>query len=191
MIKDETGNKYGRLTVIKYEGINKQGRAVWLCKCSCGNTTTVVGKYLRNGDTTSCGCRWKETLNEFVDNNSGVKWKTHGVSKHPRKRRREKNNCYTLWRSIKKRCNNPVGSNKCYQNITICDEWKHDFKRFQQWCIDNGYKDMRDKPFKDRLSIDRIDSMKGYSPDNCRFITVSENSRRANIHRYHGNTEVN
>jgi hypothetical protein len=63
---DEIGHRYGRLTVVEYVGLNKQNRAVWLCKCDCGNFTKVAGKYLRNGDTTSCGCRYKETLNEFV-----------------------------------------------------------------------------------------------------------------------------
>lgn len=38
---------------------------------------------------------------------------------------------------------------------------------------------------KELLSIDRIDPMKGYSPDNCRWITVSENSTLRN--QYHAN----
>lgn len=55
-VKDETGNVYGELTVIKRNG-SIRGLAAWLCKCSCGNETTVPGAYLRNGNTKSCGCK--------------------------------------------------------------------------------------------------------------------------------------
>ena len=173
---DEIGHRYGRLTVVEYVGLNKQNRAVWLCKCDCGNFTKVAGKYLRNGDTTSCGCRYKETLNEFAGREVSI----HGGSK---------DNCYTLWRSMKKRCAHPTGMNKCYENIFVCEEWEHDYPAFRDWAYSHGFKDTRDKKFSERLSIDRIDPSKGYSPDNCRFITVSENTRRANISRYHGNAE--
>jgi len=53
--KDETGNRYGRLTVLEYAGpgSGRQG-ATWLCACDCGKTTTVLGKYLRTGRIKSC-----------------------------------------------------------------------------------------------------------------------------------------
>ena len=55
MFKDEIGNRYGKLTVIEYAGI-KNGKALWKCKCDCGNYTFVSGINLRYGDTLSCGC---------------------------------------------------------------------------------------------------------------------------------------
>lgn len=55
-LKNEIGNTYGNLTVVERGPNNKNGRAQWLCKCSCGNEVLVVGVYLRNGSTTSCGC---------------------------------------------------------------------------------------------------------------------------------------
>ena len=48
---DETGNKYGFLTVMY--------RAMWHCKCDCGNECDVLGASLRNGNTKSCGCYQK------------------------------------------------------------------------------------------------------------------------------------
>ncbi len=54
-IKDEIGNRYGKLTVIEYAGI-RNGKALWKCKCDCGNDTFVCGVNLRYGDTLSCGC---------------------------------------------------------------------------------------------------------------------------------------
>lgn len=53
---DETGNRYGKLVVIERQNIPGEGRARWLCRCSCGNTTVVDGRSLRNGNTRSCGC---------------------------------------------------------------------------------------------------------------------------------------
>ena len=55
-IIDEIGKKYGKLTVIKYAGLNNRGQALWQCKCDCGNTTIVMGINLRNGNSQSCGC---------------------------------------------------------------------------------------------------------------------------------------
>lgn len=57
--QDETGKRYGRLTVL-YRDTNpkhsKDGRAMWVCQCDCGNQVVVAGKLLRNGHTQSCGC---------------------------------------------------------------------------------------------------------------------------------------
>ena len=54
---DETGNVYGLLTVIdrNYEQ-SKDGRAMWNCQCECGNQCVVMGKLLRQGRVSSCGC---------------------------------------------------------------------------------------------------------------------------------------
>ena len=53
--KDLTGQKFGELTVIKLSD-KVQGRSrMWVCQCSCGNITTVLGTSLRNGNTKSCG----------------------------------------------------------------------------------------------------------------------------------------
>lgn len=59
-LKNEIGNTYGYLTVIERAENTKEGRAQWLCQCKCGNTTIVLGKHLRSGNTKSCGCYQKE-----------------------------------------------------------------------------------------------------------------------------------
>jgi hypothetical protein len=48
-VKNEIGNKYGRLTVLERAGTDKYGRAQWLCECECGNLHTVLGANLRSG----------------------------------------------------------------------------------------------------------------------------------------------
>lgn len=59
-LKNEIGNIYGYLTVIERAENTKEGRAMWKCKCKCGNETIVLGKHLRSGNTKSCGCYQRE-----------------------------------------------------------------------------------------------------------------------------------
>ena len=63
-VKNEIGNKYGRLTVI--ERAEKQGvrGALWKCQCNCGNIVIASGGDLRNGSVQSCGCLVKERSRE-------------------------------------------------------------------------------------------------------------------------------
>lgn len=55
-VKDLTGRRFGRLVVLNEEGRNSWGEAMWHCRCDCGNEIITAGRYLRNGDTRSCGC---------------------------------------------------------------------------------------------------------------------------------------
>lgn len=58
VLKDITGQRFGRLTVIQrtFDHNIKTRNAIWLCKCDCGKITSVVGTCLRSGDSRSCGC---------------------------------------------------------------------------------------------------------------------------------------
>lgn len=49
------GQKFGKLTVIKYTGRDKHG-VKWLCRCDCGNFKEIRESYLISGHTKSCGC---------------------------------------------------------------------------------------------------------------------------------------
>lgn len=64
-VKDETGNRYGRLLVLKrVENHPTRGDAQWLCKCDCGNEKIIRGVQLRSGKSKSCGCLQKEKVRE-------------------------------------------------------------------------------------------------------------------------------
>ena len=78
---------------------------------------------------------------------------------------------YKVWCAMKERCNNP--HNKRYdryggRGITVCAEWVQ-FEPFYKWAKENGYEETK--------SIDRINNDKGYSPENCRWVTRSVQNR--------------
>ena len=88
------------------------------------------------------------------------------------KKRCSDNKLLKIYYSMLSRCNNT--NNKDYKNyggkgIKVCNEWL-DYENFRVWSLSNGY--------KEGLSIDRIDNTKGYNPDNCEWVTVSENVNR-------------
>lgn len=60
-LKDETGKRYGRLSVLKrVENIGEC--TAYLCRCDCGTEKIVRGESLRKGDIVSCGCYQKEQI---------------------------------------------------------------------------------------------------------------------------------
>lgn len=65
-IKDETGNRYGKLLVLERVGGRLWGQAAWRCKCDCGNEAVVAGNQLRTGRTRSCGCLANQSLPKGV-----------------------------------------------------------------------------------------------------------------------------
>lgn len=84
---------------------------------------------------------------------------------------------------MKNRCFNsktPRYSDYGGRGITVCDEWKNDFKAFYDWATLNGY--------CDDLTIDRIDNDGNYEPSNCRWVTMDV---QANNSRYCHNIEFN
>jgi len=57
---DLTGQKFGRLTVLRDVGRSPAGNVLWQCLCRCGNTKVVDSKSLRRSGTKSCGCLHSE-----------------------------------------------------------------------------------------------------------------------------------
>lgn len=152
-VKDLTGLKAGKLTAIKRCGTSKEGRAVWLCRCDCGNEveriSTIMSAAIKNGKYSHCGC---SPANQ-----------SHGLSKEK--------HLYWVWASIVQRCENP--KNKDYPNyggrgITICEEWRSNFGVFHKWAKSSGY--------TRGLTIERIDVDQGYNQINCDW---TENERQS------------
>jgi hypothetical protein len=64
---DLTGKQFSNWKVLKREGSNKRGRAMWLCECQCENKTlrVVDGTNLRHNLSKSCGCQQKRIASEY------------------------------------------------------------------------------------------------------------------------------
>ena len=163
---DLTGQRFGRLTVIKLDHFKMKGvhkRPYWLCICDCGNEKIVTSGTLRNGMTRSCGCFQREqaTKRQYKGN--------------PHRRR-----LYGVLRKAHERCEDP--NSEFYKNygargITVCDEWSgsEGLDNFIKWASENGY--------REGLTLDRKDNDKGYSPENCTWETRKHqsNNKRNNV----------
>lgn len=163
VVKDLTGQRFGRLVVLKQDGKTNNGNAKWFCQCDCGNTKSIASYALRRGNTRSCGCLQSER--------SKTASITHGEAK---------TRLYKIWAGIKTRCYN---QNQVYEyskygkrGIKMCEEWKNSYECFRDWAFTNGY--------KDNLTIDRIDYTGNYEPSNCRWATMKQQSNnRSSNHR--------
>ncbi|KKL74034.1 hypothetical protein LCGC14_2068970 [marine sediment metagenome] len=148
---DETENQYGRLKVIRRAGI-KGSRATWLCQCVCGGKSIVIGKNLRNGNTTSCGCRLREIRDHIGEVNLS----------HGRSGTKE----HQAWLAAKNRCFNPnYRSHEFYRDKGMYEGWIQDFEAF--------YEHVGPSP-SPKHSIDRIDNERGYEPGNVRWATAKQ-----------------
>jgi hypothetical protein len=153
---DLVGSRFGSLLVLEFSHSNARGQSFWACQCDCGNRITVAGDNLKRGNTSSCGCRKNALISQA---NS-----THGQFG---------TRLYRIWADMKARCDNP--KKRAYsryggKGIKYAPEWA-EFAGFYIWAKASGY--------QDDLTIDRIDPEGNYCPQNCQWVTLSENSRRA------------
>lgn len=147
------GQKFGRLTVIEYEGLKPRdsgsstNASWWLCLCECGNTKSAPAHNLTKGNTKSCGCLAKDTA---VKNGKAAT--THNMSRSPE---------YHCRRSLLGRCyntNDPSYRHYGERGITVCSRWRESF--------DNFLEDMGPRPSR-KHSIDRIDNNGNYACGKC------------------------
>jgi hypothetical protein len=152
---DITGKRFGHL-VVKYE---TDRASYWLCECDCGGQRVLHTGKLRHRGVDRCkGCMsLKKSLSATKHGSRGTK-------------------LYGVWNTMKQRCSNPnVQMYYRYggRGIEVCEEWKNSFEVFMDFAINNGY--------ADGMSIERLDNNKGYTPENCTFIPISEQPKNRSV----------
>ena len=168
-VEYESGTVIGHYMLIrklsKEEANGKRG--LYLCKClMCGKLYKRTVESIKRSKAKMC-----------ISCSNKLKWTKHGLSNNP---------LYFVFKNMHDRCEksknikyNDYGG----RGIKVCKEWEDTedgLKSFINWSNSNGY--------KNGLQIDRIDNDKGYSSDNCRWVTVSQNNfnrRNTKGYRFH------
>lgn len=154
------GCTFGVLTVVSesehYSKKHKKFKVVCI-KCGC-NYIMYGDNIRRHAKTDARGCK-------LCYHSS----KTHGVSNHE---------FYKTWEGMVRRCYSE--KHEAYKNyggrgIIVCENWLKDPESFLHWLSDNNYN-------KD-LTLDRFDNDKGYSPGNCRVVTLKVNMNNKSNNR--------
>lgn len=148
---DLTGQKFGRLTAIRF-----LSHGFWECQCECGRLTRVVSTALRKARCRSCGCLKIDELVERRHRNP-----IHGHAAYGRR-----SPTYISWEQMMARCHTPGSTSYRWYGavgIAVCDAW---------WVFARFLRDMGERPAG--TSLDRIDGTLGYFPGNCRWSTGRE-----------------
>lgn len=160
---DITGEKYNMLTAVRtsYKK-NPKSSYYWWFKCDCGNEKEILKSYVIKGTVKSCGCLAKRKSAQRAKKT----FTTHSQTK---------TETYVVWQNMKSRCSNPKSisyENYGSRGISVCDRWQE---------FENFIEDMGLRP--PNRSLDRIDNDKGYFKENCRWVTVQQqsNNKRNNF----------
>lgn len=158
-VKELTGMRFGLWTVLRRSESDSSGRASWLCRCDCGTVRPVIGKSLLRGVSRGCGCTRKESA-ASASRQANTRHGMHGTR------------LYTIWHSMKGRIHCPSTNDYSRyggRGISICPEWEDSFSAFAEWALSHGY--------RDDLTLDRIDPNGNYTPENCRWVTWSQQAK--------------
>lgn len=157
---DMIGQRFGRLLVVRRAG-SRRRKAVWSCRCDCGNDHEVVGQDLRAGKSHSCGCLQRELISARKTTHGATTTAGHWPE-------------WGVWRQMLNRCYRPATAsfrNYGGRGIRVCDRWRHGADGqtgFECFVADVG---RRPGP---SLQIDRIDNDGDYEPGNCRWVTAKQ-----------------
>lgn len=145
-IEDIAGERFAELVAIRFDRLDRFGKAMWLVKCDCGREKVINASAMKAGLTTSCGCRKQRLARKGVEDISQAYW-----------RKLEKS---ALQRDL-------------YFSITKQQAWNLFVKQNKKCALSGVEITLYPNWDKYRLqtgSLDRKDSSKGYSIDNIQWV---------------------
>lgn len=148
----EIGKVYGLMRLDALMLSNRHTVAQVTC-VSCGKRSMMKPSNLFKQKHISCTCQLKTAKGE------------------------SSTRLYSIYQNMKYRCftqSAPEYNNYGGRGITVCSEWlgTDGFQHFRCWAFNSGY--------DNTLTIDRIDENGMYTPENCEWVSLSENVARAN-----------
>lgn len=150
--KDLTGVRFGKLMPLSLLPERKHNNRYWLCKCDCGATKEIRASHLLKEYSKSCGC------SHHLKNKENFNWK--GYEDIP----------LDFFSNIKR----GAESRKIEFSITIEYLWELLLKQNKK-CALSGmnlvFSETRKNKDKSKtVSVDRIDSSKGYVEGNVQWV---------------------
>lgn len=166
--REYKGLKFGDYTVIERteapDYVKNKRMAYWLVRCDkCGDEKITPSYRLTNGEIKVC--RKCEIENNKIERE---KWEKDNIELVRFKR---------IWYGINKRCKPEYEESQWYydKGIKVCDRWL-EFENFKEDMF-KEYIEFEKEYGENSATIDRVDSDKGYSPDNCKWATYTEQAR--------------
>lgn len=157
------GDKFGQLIIVDIVRHNFKTKG--LCLCSCGTKKPIMPGDLRTGRVVSCGCKKrKDAANRQYKHGHATKYGPLSPT-------------YKKWIAMKDRCYNPSSTSYEYyggRGIKVCERWKDSFENF---LADMGH-------VPEGLTLERKNSDKDYSPDNCCWATREEQIQNRTYRKY-------
>lgn len=165
MIKNLTGNKYGRLMVVGFSHCDTHRTSHWKCKCDCGGESIVRGNLLQQRKTQSCGCLHREVM-RGRNRAEHTGWKGYGEISGK------------LFYTIKKGCHRK--SRMLSFDVSIKYLWEV-FLNQKRRCALSGIPltfRTRETIYDGTASLDRIDSSLGYVEGNVQWVHKDINAMK-------------